>query len=71
MQEEVCDESKPETCVCEMTDENSCEQEEVSSSVEQQSKKDDDSCNQLGMTSPLMFAIFAAFTMKKFSKLFN
>jgi hypothetical protein len=86
MQDELCDESKPETCVCEQcaceqcaceqcaceqTEENSCEQQEVSSSVKQQSKNEDDSCNQIGMTSPLMFAVFAAFLMKRFSRLFN
>ena len=70
-EETTCDESNPETCVCEPTEENTCEEQEVVAETQQTTKGEDDSCNQIGMTSPLMIAVIAAFTMKKFSRLFR
>ena len=70
-EEAVCDEANPETCVCEPTEENACEEEEVATETEQPTKGEDDSCNQVGMASPLMIAVIAAFTMKKIGSFFR
>lgn len=70
-EEAVCDEAHPETCVCEPTEENACEEQEVVAETQQPTKGEDDSCNQIGASSPLMIAVIAAFTMKKIGSLFR
>jgi len=70
-EEATCDEANPETCVCEPTEENACEEQEVVAETEQPTKGEDDSCNQIGASSPLMIAVIAAFTMKKIGSLFR
>jgi len=70
-EEAVCDEANPETCVCEPTEENICEEQEVVAETQQPTKGEDDSCNQIGASSPLMIAVIAAFTMKKIGSLFR
>jgi len=70
-EEAVCDEANPETCVCEPTEKNVCEEQEVAAETQQPTKGEDDSCNQVGMASPLMIAVIAAFTMKKISSFFR
>lgn len=69
MGEVACDEELPETCVCEPSDENMC-QEEVTVMTEQKQKSDEDSCNQMGVNSPLIFALVGALLMRKASRLF-
>jgi len=69
MGEVACDEELPETCVCEPPDENMC-QEEVTVMTEQKQKSDEDSCNQMGVNSPLIFALVGALLMRKASRLF-
>lgn len=72
IEEEVtCDEANPETCVCEPTEENACEEQEVVAETQQPTNGEDDSCNQIGASSPLMIAVIAAFTMKKIGSLFR
>ena len=70
-EEATCDEANPETCVCEPTEENACEEQEVVAETQQPTKGEDDSCNQIGASSPLMIAVIAAFTMKKIGSLFR
>jgi|LauGreDrversion4_2_1035121.scaffolds.fasta_scaffold1316328_1 hypothetical protein len=70
-EEAVCDEVNPETCVCEPTEENACQEQEVATETQQPTKGEDDSCNQIGASSPLMIAVIAAFTMKKIGSLFR
>ena len=56
-----CDESQPETCMCVENEENVCEEQDVVASTEQPTKGEDDSCNQLGVTNPLlMLIVFSA-----------
>ena len=67
-----CDESQPETCMCVATEETACEEQEVVASTEQPTKGEDDSCNQIGLSSPILMAtLFAAVVMKRTGKIFG
>ena len=53
-------------CVCEEpTSGGMCVEENETQTEVQAQQKDDDSCNQSAMTSPLMFLIFFAFLLRK------
>ncbi len=67
-----CDESRPETCMCVENEENACEEQDVVASTEQPTKGEDDSCNQIGLSSPILMAtLFAAVVMKRTGKIFG
>jgi hypothetical protein len=68
--EDTCTELNPEDCICEEpTEGDMCVEEPATTETHTEvKKKDDDSCDQISITSPvLMVALFAAVIYRKFA----